>query len=53
MKHRTKFNTKNLLKVEGKMSEKAADFYGRALGIAAVILAIGIASAVVIFSLRW
>lgn len=53
MKHETKFNTKNLLKVEGKMSEKAADFYGRALGIAAIILAVGVATAAVIFSLRW
>lgn len=35
------------------MSERAADFYGRALGVAAVILAIGIAASAVIFSLRW
>lgn len=53
MKHETKFNTKNLLKVEEKMSEKASDIYGVLVGggISALLLCLGVAA--VIFALRW
>ena len=53
MKHETKFNMENLLKVEGKMSEKASDIYGVLIGcgISVFLLCLGIAA--VIFALRW
>ena len=53
MKHETKFNTKNLLKVDGKMSEKASDIYGVLVGggISVFLLCLGVAA--VILALRW
>lgn len=47
------FITKNILKVEGKMSEKAADLYGKMVASAVLILASGIAIAAIIYAIRW
>lgn len=40
-------------RVEGKMSEKAADLYGKMVASAVLILASGIAIAAIIYAIRW
>lgn len=48
-----KYTPKNQVKVEGKMSEQAADKVGNKLANAAFIFACGTALAALIFAVRW
>jgi hypothetical protein len=48
-----KYNPKNQLKVDGKMSELGADKAGNKLATAAIIAAILFGAAAVIYAVRW
>jgi len=50
--HKFSITQKNSVKVEGKMSQQGADFTGKILAVAALILACGGAISLVIYALH-
>jgi hypothetical protein len=48
-----KYTPKHQVKVDGKMSANDAGIVGRRLANAALVLAVGISAAAVIYAVRW